>query len=62
MALQRLHHRPRRRQVPLSILFVAVFEWGPMGVLLANLVTAAGMQLALLPTYVRKVDWRGTAI
>jgi len=45
-------------QVPLSIVFVAVFDWGPMGVLLANLVTAAGMQVGLLPTYIRKVDWR----
>ncbi len=44
-------------QVPLSVLFVAVFDWGPMGVLLANLVTAAGMQVMLLPTYVRKIDW-----
>lgn len=45
-------------QVPLSIVFVAVFGWGPMGVLLANLFTAAGMQVGLLPTYIRKVDWR----
>jgi O-antigen/teichoic acid export membrane protein len=45
-------------QVPLSIVFVAVFDWGPMGVLLANLFTAAGMQIGLLPTYIRKVDWR----
>ena len=49
-------------QIPLSILLVAVFKWGPMGVLLANLVTAASMQIALMPTYVRKLDrlpeWR----
>lgn len=45
-------------QVPLSIVFVAVFEWGPMGVLLANLFTAGGLQVSLLPTYIRKVDWR----
>ena len=44
-------------QVPLSVVFVAVFDWGPMGVLLANLMTAAGMQLLLLPTYIRKIDW-----
>ena len=44
-------------QVPLSVLFVAVFHWGPMGVLIANFVTAAGMQATLLPTYIRKVDW-----
>jgi O-antigen/teichoic acid export membrane protein len=65
--LFRLEHRPWvftaytigrvAVQVPLSILFVAVFHWGPMGVLLANLVTAAGMQLVLLPTYIRKIDW-----
>ena len=45
-------------QVPLSVVFVAVFDWGPMGVLLANLVTAAGMHVGLLPTYIRLVDWR----
>lgn len=45
-------------QVPLSIVLVAVYDWGPMGVLLANLVTAAGMQCGLLPTYIRRVDWR----
>lgn len=66
--LFRLNHQPLRFsaftigrvfvQVPLSILFVAVFHWGPMGVLLANLATAAGMQLLLLPTYIRLVDWR----
>jgi len=44
-------------QVPLSILFVAVFKWGPMGVLAANFVAAAGMQCGLLPTYIRKIDW-----
>lgn len=44
-------------QVPLSVVFVAVFDWGPMGVLLANLATAAGMQVMLLPTYVRRIDW-----
>ena len=44
-------------QVPLSIVFVAVFKWGPMGVLAANFVTAAGMQVGLLPTYIRKIDW-----
>jgi O-antigen/teichoic acid export membrane protein len=66
--LFRLEHRPWRFsaytvgrvliQVPLSIVFVAVFRWGPMGVLLANLITAGGMQASLLPTYIRKVDWR----
>jgi len=45
-------------QIPLSIVLVAVYHWGPMGVLLANLFTAAGMQCGLLPTYIRKVDWR----
>jgi O-antigen/teichoic acid export membrane protein len=66
--LFRLEHRPWTFsaytigrifvQVPLSVVFVAVFHWGPMGVLLANLFTAAGMHLGLLPTYIRKVDWR----
>jgi len=45
-------------QVPLSIVFVAVFDWGPLGVLLANLFGAVGLQAGLLPTYIRKVDWR----
>jgi O-antigen/teichoic acid export membrane protein len=44
-------------QVPLSVVFVAVFDWGPMGVLLANFATAAGMQVLLLPTYIRRIDW-----
>ena len=66
--LFRLEHRPWTFtaytlarivvQIPLSVLFVAVFHWGPMGVLLANLFTAAGMQASLLPTYIRRVDWR----
>jgi O-antigen/teichoic acid export membrane protein len=43
-------------QVPLSIVFVAVFKWGAMGVLLANLFTAVGLQVSLLPTYVRKLN------
>ena len=66
--LFRLEHKPWRFsvftlgrvgvQVPLSVLFVASFHWGPMGVLLANLITAAAIQVALLPTYIRKIDWR----
>ncbi len=66
--LFRLEHRPWTFtaytlarvlvQIPLSVLFVAVFHWGPMGVLLANLFTAAGMQVSLLPVYIRRVDWR----
>ena len=43
-------------QVPLSILFVVVFGWGAMGVLVANLCTAAGLQAAMLPTYMRKLN------
>jgi O-antigen/teichoic acid export membrane protein len=43
-------------QVPLSIVFVAVFEWGAMGVLLANLFVALALQVSLLPTYVRKLN------
>jgi O-antigen/teichoic acid export membrane protein len=72
MALFRLEHKPWTFtsytlgrvavQIPLSVVLVAVFKWGPMGVLLANLFTAAAMQFALLPTYVRKLnllpDWK----
>jgi O-antigen/teichoic acid export membrane protein len=43
-------------QIPLSVALVAVFKWGPMGVLLANLFAAVVMQLAMLPTYVRKLN------
>jgi O-antigen/teichoic acid export membrane protein len=43
-------------QVPVSILFVWVFDWGVMGVLLANLATAAGLQVAMLPVYIRRLD------
>ncbi len=64
--LLRLEHKPWRFsayiftriavQVPLSVLFVAVFDWGAMGVLGANLFTAAGLQVGLLPVYVRKLN------
>ncbi|HSL96544.1 MAG TPA: oligosaccharide flippase family protein [Thermoleophilia bacterium] len=64
--LLRLEHKPWRFsayifariavQVPLSVLFVAVFDWGPMGVLGANLFTAVGLHLALLPVYVRRLN------
>ncbi len=43
-------------QIPLSVVFVAVFKWGAMGVLLANLFTAVALQVAMLPTYVRKLN------
>lgn len=43
-------------QVPLSILFVAAFGWGAMGVLVANLLTAVSLQAALLPTYAGKLN------
>jgi len=65
-ALLRLDHRPWRfttyvfariaAQVPLSVLFVAVFDWGAMGVLTANLLTAAALQVSLLPVYVRRLE------
>ncbi len=65
-ALFRLEHKPWvftsyifariAVQIPLSILFVAVFEWGAMGVLAANLFTAVGLQIGLLPTYAGKLD------
>ena len=45
-------------QVPVSLLFVWVFDWGVMGVLLANLATAAGLQVAMLPVYVKRLDLR----
>lgn len=64
--LFRLEHRPWvftaytvariAVQIPLSIVFVAVFRWGAMGVLLANLFTAVALQVGMLPTYVRKLD------
>ena len=48
-------------QVPVSILFVWVFDWGVTGVLLANLATAVGLQVAMLPVYLRRLglwpDW-----
>jgi O-antigen/teichoic acid export membrane protein len=44
-------------QVPISILFVATFDWGVMGVLLAGLVTAVLLQLTMLPLYVTKLDF-----
>jgi O-antigen/teichoic acid export membrane protein len=65
-ALFRLEHKPWRFtayvfariavQIPLSIVFVAVFNWGAMGVLVANLVTASSLQFSLLPTYAGKLN------
>ena len=64
--LLRLEHKPWRFttyifariavQIPLSVLFVAVYDWGAMGVLAANLFTAVALQIALLPIYVGKLN------
>ena len=39
-------------QVPLAVVFLVVFHWGPAGYLGANLVTAILLNLAALPIYV----------
>ncbi|NLE23601.1 MAG: oligosaccharide flippase family protein [Actinobacteria bacterium] len=63
--LLRLEHRPWTftaytvarvlMQVPMAIVFLAVFHWGPAGYLGANLATAIILNLAALPIYVRKL-------
>jgi O-antigen/teichoic acid export membrane protein len=63
--LLRLEHRPWTFtsytiarvliQVPMAVVFLAVFHWGPAGYLGANLVTAVILNLAALPIYVRKL-------
>lgn len=60
--LLRLEHRPWTFtgftlarvlvQVPLALVLLAVFHLGPMGYLLANLLTAIALNLAALPVYV----------
>ena len=69
--LLRLEHRPWTFtsytiarvliQVPLAVVFLAVFDWGPAGYLGANLVTAIILNLAALPIYVGKLRflWDG---
>lgn len=59
--LMRLEHRPWTFtsftvarvliQVPLALVFLAVFDWGPAGYLGANLATAVVLNLAALPFY-----------
>ncbi len=59
--LMRLEHRPWTFtsftiarvliQVPMAVVFLAVFDWGPAGYLGANLVTAILLNLAALPFY-----------
>ncbi len=59
--LMRLEHRPWTFtsftiarvliQVPMAVVFLAVFHWGPAGYLGANLVTAVLLNLAALPFY-----------
>jgi O-antigen/teichoic acid export membrane protein len=49
-------------QAPLSVVFLAVFHWGPMGYLLANLFTVVVLNIAALPYYVPRLirtwDWK----
>jgi len=63
--LLRLEHRPWTFtsftlarvlvQVPMAVVFLAVFHLGPKGYLLANLFTAVLLNLAALPIYVPKL-------
>ncbi len=63
--LMRLEHRPWTFtsftiarvliQVPMAVVFLAVFHWGPAGYLGANLATAVILNLAALPFYVPRL-------
>jgi len=63
--LLRLEHRPWTFtsytiarvliQVPMAVVFLAVFHWGPAGYLGANLITAIILNLAALPIYLPKL-------
>ena len=63
--LMRLEHRPWTFtsftiarvliQVPMAVVFLAVFHWGPAGYLGANLLTAVILNLAALPFYVPRL-------
>jgi O-antigen/teichoic acid export membrane protein len=63
--LMRLEHRPWTFttftiarvliQVPMAVVFLAVFNWGPAGYLGANLVTAILLNLAAMPFYVPRL-------
>jgi O-antigen/teichoic acid export membrane protein len=63
--LMRLEHRPWTFtsftvarvliQVPLALVFLAVFHWGPAGYLGANLATAILLNLAAIPFYVPRL-------
>jgi len=69
--LMRLEHRPWTFtsfvlarvaiQIPMTVVFLAVFHWGPAGYLGANLITAIILNLGALPFWVRRVhllwDW-----
>ncbi len=69
--LMRLEHRPWTFtsfvlarvaiQVPMTVVFLAVFHWGPAGYLGANLITAMILNLGALPFWVRRLrllwDW-----
>jgi O-antigen/teichoic acid export membrane protein len=63
--LMRMEHRPWTFtafmvarviiQVPLAVIFLAVFHLGPAGYLLANLITAVVLNVAALPYYVPRL-------
>ncbi len=69
--LMRLQHKPWTFtsfvisrvviQVPMTVVFLAVFHWGPAGYLLANLFTAILLNLAAIPYYAPRLrllwDW-----
>ncbi len=65
--LLRLEHRPWTFtsftlarviiQVPMAVIFLAVFHLGPGGYLGANLITAILLNLAALPIYAPKLRW-----
>jgi O-antigen/teichoic acid export membrane protein len=65
--LLRLEHRPWTFtgftlarvliQVPMAVVFLAVFNLGPEGYLGANLLTAVILNIAALPIYVPKLRW-----
>ena len=47
-------------QVPLAVVFLAVFDWGPAGYLGANLATAIILNIAAMPFYVPRCASSGT--
>lgn len=63
--LMRLEHRPWTFtsftvarvliQIPMALVFLAVFHWGPAGYLGANLITAMILNVAAMPFYIPKL-------